>query len=87
MATINIDINGLQVSFSLSDQDAGRILTAHTAFYTEGNNPPPAPQQVVERLAQEVVTGLAQRTLAWEQDEAAAAARLAVPAIPATVQP
>ena len=87
MAQITININGLDVAFSLSDADAGRILAAHTAFYSQPNQPPPAPQDVVVRLAQEVVTGLAERTLAWERDEAAAAARQAVPAIPATVQP
>lgn len=85
MASFSIEINGTKVDFSLSDQDANRILTAFTAFYKEGETLPTT-TQVVTKLAQEVITGLADRAIRWEREEAASAAAAAVPPIDAQVQ-
>lgn len=85
MATFSISIGGTNVDFTLSDQDANRILTAFTAFYKENDITPPV-EQVVTRIAQEVINGLADRAIRWEREEAASAAAAAVPPIDAKVQ-
>lgn len=89
MADVSIAIAGLNVSFTLSDADAGRILAAHTALFTtqDGDGTPvvPTPQDVVIRIAQGVVGQLAQTAVVHEQQIAANAAAMAVPGIDATI--
>lgn len=83
MATISININGMDVGFTLPDEDAGRILVAHTKMFTNDPASPPAPQDVVKMIAQQVITQLAHATLAREQQEAASA----VPGIQVSIAP
>lgn len=91
MATISIDLAGISTSFTLEDNDAARILTAHIAMYTapdmEGVPVTPTSEEAVNRLAQEVVDGLASTAVSWEQAEASRTAVVAVPAIAATIVP
>lgn len=86
MAQINISIAGVDTQFTLSDQDAGRILTAYTAMLSD-TGPTPTPTQCVERIAQMVVTELAQRTVDWEKQQAAQQAQQNVPPLAPVVQP
>jgi hypothetical protein len=83
MATIAIDIAGMQVNFGIDDADVGRILTAYTAmmvsYDAEGLPITLEPQEVVMRLAQEIVNNLATNARKWEQSTAADEARNAVP--------
>lgn len=93
MATITIDMAGLITSFELTESDALRILAAHTALLgdsasiaEDGSPIAPTPEQVVQRMAQDIVDGLAATTRRYEQDVAAAAARDAVPQLNPVIQ-
>lgn len=91
MADVSIGIAGTTVSFTIADQDAGRILAAYTAFFTtpgeDGTPTVPSPQEAVVEIAKSVVAGLAQNAIRYEQEQAAKSAADAVPPIDATINP
>jgi len=89
MAVILIELASISTSFSLSDDDANRILAAYTATYTtqdeNGADVVPTPTETVNQLAQEVVDGLAANAVRWEQTEASKTAVGAVTPIVPTI--
>jgi hypothetical protein len=91
MATISINLAGIEVGFALNDANATRIITAYTAMMTEhsANGEPvvPTPPEVVMRLAQEIVSNLASNARKWEQNHAAEHARNNVPELAISLTP
>lgn len=89
MATVSIELSGLNTSFTLEDVDAERILTAYTAMYTTqdemGEYIVPTPEDTVNQLAEGVVQGLAANAVRWEQTEASTLAISSVAPITATI--
>jgi hypothetical protein len=95
MTKIAISFADAEVKFSLPEQDAGRILSAFTQMWaTQGVDDKGEPtvilppvQEVVLKIAQSVVEGLAQQALRFEQDTAATAARKDITPIEYTITP
>jgi len=82
----------LTVTYNLADADGARILTSYGKIYgpvDDGNGGlrPMTPTEIVDRLAQGLITGIVANTIRQEQADAAAAASAAVPEIPFTPAP
>jgi hypothetical protein len=79
---VKLEINGISVSFTLSDADVSRILAAYAGVLSTESH-----EATVEGIGKGVVAGLAQTAIRYEQEVAAKAAADAVPSIDATLLP
>jgi hypothetical protein len=87
VADISVSLNGVSVSFAVSDADVSRILAAYTALLTKAEADAPTSAEVVAEIGKGFVAGLAQTAIRYEQEVAAKAAAEAVPSIDATLLP
>lgn len=85
MADISVSLDGVSVSFAVSDADAARIVAAYTAILTKEGADAPTSADVVTEIGKGFVAGIAQTAIRYEQEQAAKAAADAVPSIDATL--
>jgi hypothetical protein len=84
--TLQIDypLGALASKYEIPDADMGRILQAYAAMYgknEQGNDL--TPQEIVDRLAMELLGNVKSNTREWERVERLKEAELAVQDIPA----
>ncbi len=92
MATIGLQIDyplgALSSKYEIPDADMGRILAAYSAMYGQvedgqGGYRAMTPQEIVDRLAMELLGSVKSNTREWERVERLKEAELAVQDIPA----
>jgi len=80
----SVNFNGNVINFTISDEDANRIITAFTALMTKrganGEAVAPSQSEVIQAIAKQSVNQLTAVAQRYEQQEAAKAAA-------ATIQP
>lgn len=89
MVSYSVNFNGNVINFAISDEDAGRIITAFTAIMTRPsqNGVPvvPTESEVIQAVARQSVSQLISIAQRYEQQVAAKAAAAQIQ--PITITP